>query len=125
MTKQRELILEIINNSDKHLTAEEIFMLAKKKMPGMAMATVYNNLNYLCNAKIIRRLNINGGVVNYDKSIKWHEHSVCVSCGKITDFYIDGLANMIKEQLKTDVIDYELTARVLCEECRKLKTEED
>lgn len=72
MTKQRELILEIINNSDKHLTAEEIFMLAKKKMPGMAMATVYNNLNYLCNAKIIRRLNINGGVVNYDKSIKWH-----------------------------------------------------
>ena len=45
MTKQRKLILDIINNSDRHLTAEEVFFIAKEQMHGMAMATVYINPN--------------------------------------------------------------------------------
>ena len=53
MTKQRELILSILKQSDRHLTADEIFFLANLNMPSIAMATVYNNLNSMNDAGIV------------------------------------------------------------------------
>ena len=44
MTRQRALILEILQHSPKHLTADEIFAIAREKMPGIARGTVYRNL---------------------------------------------------------------------------------
>lgn len=44
MTKQRILILNIIKTTDGHLTAEEIFNIAKARMPNIALGTVYRNL---------------------------------------------------------------------------------
>ena len=41
MTRQRALILEILQHSPKHLTADEIFAIAREKMPGIARGTVY------------------------------------------------------------------------------------
>ncbi|MBE6590047.1 MAG: transcriptional repressor [Ruminococcaceae bacterium] len=60
MTKQRELIINILKQSDRHLTADEIFFLAKLKMPSIAMATIYNNLNAMNEAGLIKRLHIDG-----------------------------------------------------------------
>ena len=47
MTRQRALILEILQHSPKHLTADEIFAIAKEKMPGIARGTVYTCFVYL------------------------------------------------------------------------------
>ena len=48
MTAQRQLILKIIQSSKRHLSAEEIYIEAREELPGIAMATVYNSLKYLC-----------------------------------------------------------------------------
>ena len=55
MTRQRELIINILKQSDRHLTADEIFFLAKLKMPSIAMATIYNNLNAMNEAGLVKR----------------------------------------------------------------------
>ena len=47
MTSKRAAILQILRESEGHLTAEEIFARAKTRFPGMAFATVYNNLHAL------------------------------------------------------------------------------
>ena len=47
MTKQREMILQIIRSSPGHLTADEIFAEAKKEMPKIALGTVYRNLGIM------------------------------------------------------------------------------
>ena len=77
MTKQRQLILEIMNQSDRHLTADEIFFLAKLKMPSIAMATVYNNLNAMNDAGLINRLHIDGVADCFDKITEPHNHPLC------------------------------------------------
>ena len=51
MTRQRALILEILQHSPKHLTADEIFAIAKEKMPGIARGTVYRNLKLMEQAR--------------------------------------------------------------------------
>ena len=47
MSKQRDLIFEIIHESKLHLSAEDIFKEATKKMPNISLGTVYRNLNDL------------------------------------------------------------------------------
>ena len=49
MTKYGQMILDIINQSLDHLTAEQIFFMCKEKNEKIVLATVYNNLSNLCN----------------------------------------------------------------------------
>ena len=48
MRKYAELILELVNQSEGHMTAEQLFLKLKKTEPKVVQATVYNNLNALC-----------------------------------------------------------------------------
>ena len=119
MTKQRELILNILKQSDRHLTADEIFFLAKLKMPSIAMATIYNNLNAMHEAGIVNRLHIDGVADCFDKIVEPHDHLLCDGCGKITDVHLPAIAGEIESALGTEIADYELTVHYLCPECRR------
>ena len=46
-TKQRQAVLQVIRESDEHLTANEVFDVARRLLPGISFATVYNSLRYL------------------------------------------------------------------------------
>ena len=119
MTKQRELIIEILKGSDRHLTADEIFFLAKLKMPSIAMATIYNNLNAMNEAGLINRLHIDGVADCFDKITEPHDHLLCDKCGKITDIKLPSLADTLEEQIGSEIEDYELTVHYVCPECRR------
>ncbi|MBE6601364.1 MAG: transcriptional repressor [Ruminococcaceae bacterium] len=119
MTKQRELILSILKQSDRHLTADEIFFLAKLKMPSIAMATIYNNLNAMHEAGMINRLHIDGVADCFDKITDAHDHLLCDRCGKITDIRLPHLAEELERELATEIEDYELTVHYVCAECRR------
>lgn len=119
MTKQRELILTILKQSDRHLTADEIFFLAKLKMPSIAMATIYNNLNAMNELGMIKRLHIDGVADCFDKITEPHDHLLCDRCGKITDIRLPSLAESIERELETEIEDYELTVHYVCPECRR------
>ena len=119
MTKQRELILSILKQSDRHLTADEIFFLAKLKMPSIAMATVYNNLNAMNEAGIVNRLHIDGVADCFDKITEPHDHLLCDGCGRITDIHIPDLAQSLESTLGTEIEGYELTVHYVCPDCRR------
>lgn len=119
MTKQRELILSILKQSDRHLTADEIFFLAKLKMPSIAMATVYNNLNAMNEAGIVNRLHIDGVADCFDKITEPHDHLLCDRCGKISDIHLPALSSSIEASLGFEIEDYELTVHYVCPECRQ------
>ena len=46
-TKQRDLILSIVNNSYSHPGALDIYNEAVKLIPNISLGTVYRNLNLL------------------------------------------------------------------------------
>ena len=118
MTKQRELILQILNQSDRHLTADEVFFLAKLKMPSIAMATIYNNLNAMHEAGMINRLHIDGTADCFDKIVEPHDHLLCDHCGKISDLHLPSLSQTIESYLGTEIESYDLTVHYICPECR-------
>ena len=118
MTKQRELILQILKQSDRHLTADEVFFLAKLKMPTIAMATIYNNLNAMTDAGVITRVHIDGGADCYERETQPHDHLLCEGCGRLSNLRISALPNLLSETLGGEIRGYDLTVRVLCPECK-------
>ena len=102
MTKQRKLVMDIIENSCCHPTAEQVFLKAKEQISGIAMATVYNNINYLLDEGLIRRISVIGQADRFDNVRIPHEHIKCDKCNKITDIFLgDMLDELVREREDT------------------------
>lgn len=119
MTKQRALILRLIRESGGHLTADEIYQRAKAEMPGIALATVYNNLIRLSEEGEIKKITFRDRTDRYDKSDIPHIHLICDSCGKVCDHPSEGLMEEMEERLGFPIREYELGIHYLCNECQK------
>lgn len=120
MTKQRALILDIIRRDKAHHTADEIFQIALRDLPGMSLATVYNNLHALEEAGLIRRITAEHLADRYDSSSVPHGHLICERCEKITDFHLDGFDSLLSDAVGNDYSSYELKVRHLCDACKNL-----
>lgn len=118
MTKQRSLILDIVRNMNGHLSADDIYILARDKMPGIALATVYNNLNVLYNTGEIGKVKIADSADLYDKSPVIHDHLICRGCKCVTDINIPDIHRHIEENLNEPILSYNLCIDYLCKKCR-------
>ncbi|MDE6909033.1 MAG: transcriptional repressor [Lachnospiraceae bacterium] len=118
MTKYAELILDIVNNSKEHLSAEQIFLRLKETNRGGSLATVYNNLSFLYKEGFIRKISVEGYPDRYD-NIRRHDHLVCRRCGKLSDVLLDDLTETLQKQIGVPLLSYDLKMSYLCEECLK------
>ena len=118
MTKQRAVILEVIRSDMCHHTADEIFTLAKEKLPGISRATVYNNLKALEGEQLIRRITGDGLSDRYDNSYVPHGHMICEQCEKVRDFDLENFDKLLSDAIGSEFNSYELKVRYLCDACR-------
>ena len=118
MTKNGKYILEIINDSEDHLTAEQIFLRLKEKNEKAVLATVYNNLASLYEQGMIRKVSVEGQPDRYDR-IKRHDHLVCRKCGKLSDITLEDLSEKLQAQIDVPILSYDLKINYICPECLK------
>ena len=118
MTKQRAVILEVIRSDMCHHTADEIFTLAKERLPGISRATVYNNLKVLESEKLIRRITGDALADRYDNSYIPHGHKICEECGGVRDFNIQNLDRLLSDAIGSGFNSYELKVRYVCDACK-------
>lgn len=118
MTRQRALILDVLQHSPGHLTADEIFALARQQMPRIARGTIYRNLKLMEQDKLISRLEMPDGPDRFDKTSHPHGHLLCDGCGDLQDVPVVGLIRDLEASLGTEVRSYQLTIHYLCPACR-------
>jgi len=86
LTPQRVMILSAIENSDDHISAEEIYAQISAKYPRVNISTVYRTLELLKQLGLVTETNLGGGRVRYHSAEKGHHHHlVCQECGAIID----------------------------------------
>lgn len=112
-----------LQHSPKHLTADEIFAIAREKMPGIARGTVYRNLKLMEQAREIARLEMPDGPDRFDKTSNPHGHLYCDCCGSLQDLPVIGLVREIENAIGTEVRSYQLTIHYICPECREKQAE--
>lgn len=122
MTKYAKKILEIVESSRSHLTAEQIFEQLRETYPSVVLATVYNNLNRLWEEGRIRKISVEGTPDRYDRIVR-HDHLVCRKCGRLLDVDLGDLTEQLEKKAGIPILSYDLKLVFLCEACRKKSQE--
>lgn len=117
VTKYAKKILEIVESSRSHMTAEQIFEQLRITYPKVVLATVYNNLNRLWDESRIRKVSVEGMADRYDRIVR-HDHLVCKRCGKLLDVDLGDLTAQLEQKAGIPILSYDLKLLYLCEECR-------
>ncbi len=123
MTQQRRIIYDVIRNSMRHMTAEQIYLEAKHILPSIAMGTVYRNLGLMSDAGEILRIEMPGQPDHFDKTVLPHHHCLCPRCGEVSDVPVPDLTAQLEQTLGAPVESYDLTVRILCPECRRVEAQ--
>lgn len=121
LTKQRQAVLRVIRESDEHLTANEVFEHARRLLPGISFATVYNSLRYLKNEGLIGEIRFGADCSRYDRKLERHDHAICNACGKLVDLELSIPNGLIKEAARRSKFQpgsIEFTLRGLCPKCK-------
>jgi len=121
LTRQREVVLKVIREAPEHLTANDVFAAAKKRLPSISFATVYNSLRYLKEAGHIAEIQFGNGASRFDRMTSRHDHAICTSCGKLVDIEMDVPADIVKRaarysKFKPESIEF--TLRGKCPDCK-------
>lgn len=84
-TAQRAMILDVVKNSEEHLTAGEIFERVRQRDPKVAYGTVYRSLHLLVQHGLIQELTFADQASRYDGRTDRHDHVLCTCCGLLLD----------------------------------------
>ena len=116
---QRQIILEIIQEEKQHLSAQQIYALARERCPHSGLGTVYRNLNTLAENGMIGRVGMISGAECFDWDPNSHEHLYCRKCHKIINLDLpeNELNNLIKSVPGVRAEGHCLTVTGLCPEC--------
>ena len=88
-TKQREVLLEILYNSDRHFTPEALHAEVKAKYPklNVGIATVYRTLNLLEDSGMATSISFGAQGKKFELAHRdHHDHLICKNCNKIVEF---------------------------------------
>ncbi|MCE9622172.1 MAG: transcriptional repressor [Actinomycetia bacterium] len=91
VTPQRQLLFSLLHCNETHPTAEALFAVASKLMPGISLRTVYQTLNDLAAMGELQVVQSAGGSTRFDPNVADHHHAQCDRCGELHDVYVDDL----------------------------------
>jgi Fur family peroxide stress response transcriptional regulator len=97
LTRQRAAVLAVVQEAEKHLTAQEVYDRVRQRLPSTAFGTVYNALACLQQAGLIQVINVGSGPALYDRNAVRHDHVVCRQCGKVLDYSLPDLEHAIED----------------------------
>jgi Fur family peroxide stress response transcriptional regulator len=84
-TPQREHVYAVLLRKRDHPTAEQVFIRAKRDMPDISMATVYNCLDALVKCGLARQVTLERGAARFCPNMREHCHFYCDACESVFD----------------------------------------
>ena len=84
-TPQRQHVYGVLLGERDHPTAEQVFLRAKKDMPDISMATVYNCLDALVKCGLVRQVTLDRGATHFCPNMSEHCHFYCDVCEGVFD----------------------------------------
>jgi Fur family transcriptional regulator, peroxide stress response regulator len=121
-TSQRYAVLEFLTRNPVHATAEEIFHAINRSDPRASRATVYNSLNVLMEAGLVREVAVGGKSARFDARRERHHHFICDLCRRVEDIaWFDLPQAAVPSSLAGGAIrEYQVVYRGTCERCARV-----
>ena len=125
VTLPRVKILEMLENqaeSDRHLSAEEVYKTLLSSGDEIGLATIYRVLTQFESAGLVKRHHFEGNNSVFElNSGTHHDHILCVKCGKVEEFNdetIEFRQNEIAKQKGYRLTEHRLYLYGVCSDCQ-------
>jgi Fur family ferric uptake transcriptional regulator len=126
LTPQRLMIVSAIENSDDHISAEEMHAQVAARYPNVNISTVYRTLELLKRLGLVTETDLGGGRFRYHPADKGrHHHLVCRDCGRIMDLEEGQLEPLRVTLLRQHDFLAELRHLAIAGRCFQCWTEEE
>lgn len=120
MTRQRRVVYDVLTEDLDHPTAAEVFIRSKERMPGISLATVYNCLETLTHAGVVRQVNVDRDASRFCPNLAPHAHFFCSQCHKVFDINLKASSDAITPwqlPVGSKVDEIEVAMKGSCPEC--------
>lgn len=135
MTVGRQVILDVLSESDQHVSAEDIYIKVHPRCPNVGLTTVYRTLDILAGLGLVAKFDFGDGRARYEmadgpKGPRHHHHLVCTRCKRVIDYtdFIDEEIRLLTDTEKglSKKYDFQITNHQiqfygLCSKCKKIK----
>lgn len=122
MTPQRAALLEIIQESDEHLDADEIYRRARERGEKISLSTVYRTLSLLKELDLVDELHLWDEHHHYEsRTTREHCHLLCQVCGGVTEVsgrVVGRIKAVVADQFGFEVERAQVDFLGVCERCR-------
>lgn len=125
LTAQRRLLVDIIQNAERHLDAAALLEVARQRDSRVNRATVYRTLSLLKRLALVDELDLmhlEGEKHFYEARRQTdHLHLACFHCGKIFEYtsaMFEGLKREISDSSGFEISVTRLEVGGVCPECR-------
>ena len=133
LTEPRRLVLHVMQQTEAHLSAEDVYVRALKSKPSIGLTTVYRTLDLFTDIGVAQRFDFGDGRARYELTNSaqkpgHHHHLVCTRCKNIIDY--DNFAqeelelmNRTEKELSRNH-DFKITHHIIhfygvCQSCRE------
>jgi len=121
-TSQRAHVYKVLVEERDHPTAEQVFIRAKRGMPEISMATVYNCLDALVRSGVARQVTVDRGAARFCPNMQEHCHFYCHKCDRVFDIDLPADEPVsIRLPRGFSVEHYEIAIHGTCAACAKRK----
>ena len=131
LTRQRKILLDLIDKTGEHLDAERLYQMAKERDPKLNRVTVYRTLKLLKEGGLVDELDLmhQAGEQHYYETRRKQEHAhvICLGCGKIEEFFgepLQRLRRQIESHFGFQVVLARTEVGGYCSHCQNLRARE-
>ena len=122
VTRQRKMIIEILDHASTPLTADDIYERIEDK-DTINYSTVYRTLSLLDEKDAVTKIGEPGGKTYYQLKKHHHKHQLeCVGCHKhitITQCPLEAFSCMLNKETGFVITEHHLQIKGICPECAK------
>ena len=123
-TKQRDELVNAFLGTEKHLSTQDLYDIARKKNEGLGYATVARTLKLLAESGLCRVVDFGDGIHRYEHKYghEHHDHLICTNCGKFVEIYSKKLEKLQEELVRKHGYTHEyhkLDIFGQCSKCRR------
>jgi Fe2+ or Zn2+ uptake regulation protein len=117
-TKQMQVIIDIVYESEDHLTADEVYHAAREKLPKISLGTVYRNLKKLETSGIVNETTSNG-ISAFSKHPFNNAHLECEVCHRILRVPVEIDILDMERKIGLPIKKWNLVLVGRCKECER------
>lgn len=119
-SRQRESILNFLENRKDHPTADTVYANLRKEFPNISLGTVYRNLSLLADIGQIQKIVTGEGPDRFDYTVNPHYHFICTECGNVLDIDVAIPENFLADagsNFSGSITGHRTYFYGLCEDC--------